>query len=193
MAHAPWRCRASRRRLPRGVDAGRASPRRAPPPRPRPRGSRHLGRRGRLSRRSRPCARRARSRGHGLHRARARCPGTMDTARRARRFAKAPDAVARIAALGPRVIRLARSGNVTARLVVGAEAAALAWTLARVANALRLEGETAASWAGSLMGDDYFRAQVWRWARRQGLRVTPRAPRESALDAAARLAAARGR
>jgi len=112
---------------------------------------------------------------------------------RARRFAKAPDAVARIAALGPRVIRLARSGNVTARLVVGAEAAALAWTLARVAGALRLEGETAASWAGSLMGDDYFRAQVWRWARRQGLRVTPRAPRESALDAAARLAAARGR
>src|SRR5438132_269055 len=95
--------------------------------------------------------------------------------------------------LGPRVIRLARSGNVTARLVVGAEAAALAWTLARVAGALRLEGETAASWAGSLMGDDYFRAQVWRWARRQGLRVTPRAPRESALDAAARLAAARGR
>ena len=112
---------------------------------------------------------------------------------RARRFAKAPDAVARIAALGPRVIRLARSGNVTARLVVGAEAAALAWTLTRVAGALRLEGETAASWAGSLMGDDYFRAQVWRWARRQGLRVTPRAPRESALDAAARLAAARGR
>src|SRR5947199_368843 len=99
----------------------------------------------------------------------------------------------RLAALGPRVIRLARSGNVTARLVVGAEAAALAWTLARVAGALRLEGETAASWAGSLMGDDYFRAQVWRWARRQGLRVTPRAPRESALDAAARLAAARGR
>src|SRR5437870_267693 len=99
----------------------------------------------------------------------------------------------RRAALGPRVIRLARSGNVTARLVVGAEAAALAWTLARVAGALRLEGETAASWAGSLMGDDYFRAQVWRWARRQGLRVTPRAPRESALDAAARLAAARGR
>ena len=112
---------------------------------------------------------------------------------RARGFAKAPDAVARIAALGPRVIRLARSGNVTARLVVGAEAAALAWTLTRVAGALRLEGETAASWAGSLMGDDYFRAQVWRWARRQGLRVTPRAPRESALDAAARLAAARGR
>jgi N-acetylglucosamine kinase-like BadF-type ATPase len=112
---------------------------------------------------------------------------------RARRFAKAPDAVARIAALGPRVIRLARGGNVTARLVVGAEAAALAWTLARVAGALRLDEETAASWAGSLMGDDYFRAQVWRWARRQGLRITPRAPRESALDAAARLAAARGR
>ena len=84
MAHAWCRCRASRRRLPRGVDAGRASPRRAPPPRPRSRGSRHLRRRGRLSRRSRPRARRARSLGHRLHRARARCPGTMDTARRAR-------------------------------------------------------------------------------------------------------------
>jgi len=112
---------------------------------------------------------------------------------RARRFARAPDAVVRIAALGPRVIHLARRGNVTARLVVGAEAAALARSFARVAGALRLEEKTAVSWAGSLMGDDYFRAQVWRWARRQGLRITPRAPRESALDAAARLAATRGR
>jgi len=112
---------------------------------------------------------------------------------RARRLAKAPDAVARIAALGPRVVRLARRGNVTARLVVGAEAAALAWNLARVADALRLKPRAPVSWAGSLMGDPYFRAQVWRWARRHGLRIAPRAPRESGLEAAARLAAARPR
>src|SRR6266852_8183378 len=108
---------------------------------------------------------------------------------RARRFAKAPDAVARIAAFGPRVIRLARGGNVTARLVASAEAAALAWTLARVAGALRLEGPVPVSWAGSLMSNDYFRGQVWRWARRHGLSFVSRAPREGPLQAAARLAA----
>jgi len=108
---------------------------------------------------------------------------------RARRFAKAPDAVARIAALGPRVLHLARRGNATARLIASAEAAALAWTLARVAGALRLEGRVPVSWAGSLMSNDYFRGQVWRWARRQGLNIVSRAPRESPLQAAARLAA----
>src|SRR3989442_10696437 len=79
---------------------------------------------------------------------------------RARRFAKAPDAVARIAALGPRVLHLARRGNATARLIASAEAAALAWTLARVAGALRLPGRVPVSWAGRLISNDYFRGEV---------------------------------
>ena len=44
------------------------------------------------------------------------------------------------------------------------------------------------SWAGSLLEDRAYRSQIWRTARGLGLRIAPVAPRESALEAAARLA-----
>ncbi|MCI0546768.1 MAG: hypothetical protein L0027_05740 [Candidatus Rokubacteria bacterium] len=106
----------------------------------------------------------------------------------ARRLALGPDAVARIAALAPAVLRRARGGDPEARRVVGLAQAALAAMVARVARDLRLPAPFAVSWAGGLMADQHFRAGVWRAARRAGLRLRVEAPRESAVRAAARLA-----
>jgi N-acetylglucosamine kinase-like BadF-type ATPase len=109
---------------------------------------------------------------------------------RARRLAHAPDAVARIAALAPRVLRLARQGRGPARLAVTRGALALALTMLATAREARLSPPISVSWAGSLLEDSAYRSRVWRAARGLGLSIAPVAPRESALQAAARLARA---
>jgi N-acetylglucosamine kinase-like BadF-type ATPase len=107
----------------------------------------------------------------------------------ARRLAKAPDAVARIAALAPRVLRRARRGDGPARHAVARGSLALALGMRAAARSARLRGQITVSWAGGLLDDRSYRAMVWRAARKLGLRLAPMAPRASALEAAAQLAA----
>jgi hypothetical protein len=107
---------------------------------------------------------------------------------RARRLARAPDAVARIAAFAPRVLRLARGGIGPARLAVARGSLALALGMRGASSSARLSGPITVSWAGSLLEDPAYRTLVWRTARELGLRFTPSAPRTSALDAVAQLA-----
>jgi N-acetylglucosamine kinase-like BadF-type ATPase len=107
---------------------------------------------------------------------------------RARRLVRAPNAVAQIAALAPRVLKLARRGDGPARLAVTGGACALALFMRAASRAARLSPPISVSWAGSLLEDPAYRRRVWRMARGLGLRIAPVAPRESALEAAARLA-----
>jgi glucosamine kinase len=109
--------------------------------------------------------------------------------RAARRLVAASDAVARIAALAPGVLGRAGRGDRAARRIVTAAQSALADLLATLARELGLRPPIAVSWAGSLLEDPQFRAGVWRAARRRGLRLAPRAPREAAVSAATRVAA----
>jgi len=108
---------------------------------------------------------------------------------RARRLARSPDAVARIAALAPRVLRLARRGDGPARLAVARGSSALALGIRAAVRSARLTKPTTVSWAGTLLDDHAYRALVWRAASGLGLSLAPMAPRMSALEAAARLAA----
>jgi len=110
---------------------------------------------------------------------------------RARRLSRAPDAVARIAALAPRVLTLARRGPGPARRAVSSGASALALAMRVAARQARLSAPIRVSWAGGLLEDRAYRSRVWRAARRLGLCIAPAAPREGALEAAARLARAR--
>jgi hypothetical protein len=107
---------------------------------------------------------------------------------RARQLARDPHAVARIAALAPRVLGLARRGRGPARLAVTRGAFALALTMLAAAEAARLSPPISVSWAGRLLEDRAYRARVWRLARGLGLVIAPVAPSVSALEAAARLA-----
>ena len=65
---------------------------------------------------------------------------------------------------------------------------ALAVFMSAVAKEARLSPPVRVGWAGSLLDDPAYRARVWRMARGLGLRIAPVARRESALEAAARLA-----
>jgi N-acetylglucosamine kinase-like BadF-type ATPase len=112
---------------------------------------------------------------------------------RARRLAQAPNAVLLIAALAPRVLKLARRGPGPARLAVTRGAFALALTMHAAAREARLASPISVSWAGSLLENCAYRLEVWRMARDLGLRIAPLAPRESALEAASRLARGRAR
>ncbi|HET9854226.1 MAG TPA: hypothetical protein VFR53_04145, partial [Methylomirabilota bacterium] len=103
----------------------------------------------------------------------------------ARRIVTAPDAVARVAALAPGVLRRARRGDRTARRVVRDAQRALAVLAAGPARALRLRPPITLSWAGGLLDDAAFRAGVWRELRSRGLRVRPRRPKAPAESAAA--------
>jgi N-acetylglucosamine kinase-like BadF-type ATPase len=107
----------------------------------------------------------------------------------ARRLVRAPDAVARIAALAPVVLRRARRGDRRARAIVAAAHTHLAAFAVSVARQLGLRAPVAVSWAGSLMGDDAFRAGVRRALSRAGLSARWTAPAEEPVAAAARLAA----
>lgn len=106
----------------------------------------------------------------------------------ARRALSAADPVATIAALAPGVLRRARRGSRPACAVVAQGQAALAVLLVTLARQLRLRGPIPVSWAGGLLHDARFRSDVWRLARRRGLRLVPTPPRESAARAVACIA-----
>lgn len=105
-----------------------------------------------------------------------------------RRLARAPDAVARVAALAPAALRAARRRHPRARAIVADAQSALAALVADLAARLRLRPPIPVSWAGGLLADPRFRAGVWHAARKAGLRLAPIAPRGTALDAALALA-----
>ena len=79
----------------------------------------------------------------------------------------------------------------SARAIVTRAQAALADLLVTTARRLRLRPPIAVSWSGSLLDVADYRAGVWRAARQRGLVLTPRPPRESAVQAALGLARAR--
>jgi N-acetylglucosamine kinase-like BadF-type ATPase len=106
----------------------------------------------------------------------------------ARSLVRAPDAVARIAALAPRVLRRARRGDRRARRVVAAAQRHLAALAVAVARRLRLPAPVTVSWAGSVLGDATFRAGLRRAVAEAGLRARWRPPAAPAVVAAARLA-----
>jgi N-acetylglucosamine kinase-like BadF-type ATPase len=101
---------------------------------------------------------------------------------RARRIATVPDAIARVAALAPGVLRRARRGDRTARRVVRDAQQALAALAARTARSLRLRPPVTLSWAGGLLGNAQFRAGVWRHLRGRGLRIRPVRPKAPAAS-----------
>jgi len=106
----------------------------------------------------------------------------------AREILNSPNAVARIAALAPRVVKRAAKGTWNARAIVSAAQRHLADLVVELASTLRVKGPIRLSWAGSLMENSKFRAGVYRAARRSGLKVVPVLPSESPSHAAAHLA-----
>jgi N-acetylglucosamine kinase-like BadF-type ATPase len=109
---------------------------------------------------------------------------------RARALAQHPDAVARVAALAPRVLARARRGDRGAREIVAAGQAQLAALAVDVIRRLRLRAPVRVSWSGGLLANAWYRAGVQRaLARRVRCRWTP--PAADAALAAARLAARR--
>ncbi len=98
------------------------------------------------------------------------------------------NAVGRIAALAPGVIRRARRGNRQAKRIVSSGQAHLAAHVIDVARRLRLPSPVLVSWAGSVLSDDWYRAGVRRALARAGLRARWVAPAREPVAAAARLA-----
>jgi N-acetylglucosamine kinase-like BadF-type ATPase len=107
----------------------------------------------------------------------------------ARRLARQPDAVARIAQLARHVLERARAGEREARAIVRGAQTALADLGLRAASRLALPLPVSVSWAGGLMADERFRAGVWRAMRRRGCRMRVVEPTESPIHPAARAAA----
>src|SRR5712692_7737307 len=101
---------------------------------------------------------------------------------------RSPNAVGRIAALAPGVIRRARHGNQQAKRIVSSAQAHLAAQVNDVARRLRLPSPVLVSWAGSVLGDDWYRAGVRRALSRAGLPARWIAPAREPVVAAARLA-----
>ncbi len=106
----------------------------------------------------------------------------------ARRLVQSANPVARIAALAPAVIRRARRGDRRARAIVADAQRHLAAFAADVARRLGLAAPVDVSWAGSVMGDAWFRRGVARALARTGVRARWHAPIEAPVIAAARLA-----
>jgi N-acetylglucosamine kinase-like BadF-type ATPase len=107
----------------------------------------------------------------------------------ARRLAPAPDAARRIAALAPRVLRLAQGGHARARQISRDGARHLAALAALVARRLALPVPVRVSWAGSVMDDARYRRGVARALAAAGVDARWVTPREPPVDAAAHLAA----
>jgi N-acetylglucosamine kinase-like BadF-type ATPase len=107
----------------------------------------------------------------------------------ARRLVRAPDPVARIAALAPRIFRRARRGDRRAGRIVRDAQDHLAEQAARVVGQLGLRPPIAVSWAGSVMAGAWFRRGVARALARRGVPARWHAPAQDPVVAAARLAA----
>jgi N-acetylglucosamine kinase-like BadF-type ATPase len=104
------------------------------------------------------------------------------------RAVHAADAVARLAAIAPRVLARARRGDGRARAIARRGQDALAAQARQVAKALGLRPPVAASWAGSVLDDAWFRAGLIRAIARAGLRARWRRPAAEPVVAALRLA-----
>jgi len=102
--------------------------------------------------------------------------------------AHAPDAVARVAAWAPQVLRRARHGDGAARAIARAGQAALAAQAGAVARQLGLRRPVAMSWAGSVLDDAWFRAGLARAVGRAGLPARWLPPAVPPVTAARRLA-----
>jgi len=107
----------------------------------------------------------------------------------ARRVARRPDAVARIAGRAPLALRAARRGQRDAVPIIREAQGHLARLAAEVARRLRLAEPVTVTWAGGLLRDPWFREGVRRALARAGVRARWQAPRASAVVAASRLAA----
>jgi N-acetylglucosamine kinase-like BadF-type ATPase len=108
-------------------------------------------------------------------------PGDFD---KIRRLAHAAKPVAAVAALAPAVLARARRGDAVAGPIVREGQRCLAACAVDLAGRLRLPPPVAMTWAGSVMGDAWFRAGV----ARAGLRARWIAPAGKPLAAAARMA-----
>jgi len=106
----------------------------------------------------------------------------------ARGIVNSPNAVARIAALAPRVMTRAARGDRQARAIVRSAQRHLADLVIELAPALKIKGPIRLSWAGSLLENPKFRAGVVRAARGGGAAVTLTRPGESPVYAAAQFA-----
>ena len=105
------------------------------------------------------------------------------------RLVHAPDTVAQIAALAPRVLARARRGDRPARAIARAGQIELAGHVRNAARALALRAPIHLSWAGSVLEDRWFRSGLIRAVARAGVRARWRAPAARPVDAALRLAA----
>jgi len=104
------------------------------------------------------------------------------------RLVHAADPIAAIAALAPTVLARARRGDLVARRLVRDGQRHLAASIRQVARGLALRAPIDASWAGSVLGNRWFRTGVMRATARAGLRARWHAPAEAPVAAAARLA-----
>jgi N-acetylglucosamine kinase-like BadF-type ATPase len=107
----------------------------------------------------------------------------------ARRLARRPDAVARIAAHAPAVLARARAGDRRALAIVREAQRRLARQARDVARRLALRGVVEVGWAGGLMSDRWFRAGVQRALARERVHARWHEPAVTPVVAAARLAA----
>jgi N-acetylglucosamine kinase-like BadF-type ATPase len=98
-----------------------------------------------------------------------------------------PDAVVRIAALAPGVMRRARR-DPRARAIVAEAQSHLARLAVDVARGLRLPRPVVVSWAGGVLGEPRFRRGLARAVARAGLRVRWTAPAGEPVAAALALA-----
>ena len=105
------------------------------------------------------------------------------------RLVHAPNTVAQIAALAPRVLARARRGDRPARAIARAGQIELAMHIRNAARALALPAPIHLSWAGSVLEDRWFRSGLIRAVARAGVRARWRAPASRPVDAALRLAA----
>jgi N-acetylglucosamine kinase-like BadF-type ATPase len=103
---------------------------------------------------------------------------------RMRALARAPDAVARVAALAPAVLQKAETGHNGARAIVAAAQGHLSSLARRLARQLRLTGPVRVSWAGGLLENRNFRDGLRRALRRQGIRARLVAPAHPGVKAA---------
>ena len=114
---------------------------------------------------------------------------TPRAAATARRLARSPAAVGRIAGLAPSVLARARRREPAAVRVVGEGQRRLAEQAADVARRLRLPQPFTVSWAGTVMSDPWFRAGLRRALGRLGIRARWQSPAGQPVDAAIRAAA----